>query len=64
MYRIAIPSYNRLEQLGQKTLKTLEFHNIDKSIIDIFVANKEQYDLYKNKYPEYNIIIGEKKSLT
>jgi hypothetical protein len=60
MYRIAIPSYNRVEQLGQKTLKTLEFHNIDKSIIDIFVANKEQYDLYKNKYPEYNIIIGEK----
>ena len=60
MYRIAIPSYNRVEQLGQKTLKTLEHSNIDKSIIDIFVANEEQYDLYKNKYPDYNIIIGEK----
>jgi len=60
MYRIAIPSYNRVEGLGQKTLKTLEFHNIDKSIIDIFVANQEQYDLYKSKYPDYNIVIGEK----
>jgi len=60
MYRIAIPSYNRVEGLGQKTLKTLEKHGIDKSIIDIFVANQEQYDLYKNNYPDYNIIIGEK----
>ena len=59
-YRIAVPSYNRVDGLGQKTLKTLEFHNIDKSIIDIFVADKEQYDLYKSKYPDYNIIIGEK----
>ena len=59
-YRIAIPSYNRVEGLGQKTLKTLEKHGIDKSIIDIFVANQEQYDLYKNNYPDYNIIIGEK----
>ena len=59
MYRIAIPSYNRAEQLGKKTLNTLESHGIDKSIIDIFVANKEQYELYKNMYPDYNIIIGE-----
>lgn len=59
-YRICIPSYKRHIELGEKTLKTLEKFNIDKSIIDIFVANQEEYDLYKPLYPEYNIIIGVK----
>lgn len=57
-YRIAIPSYNRVEGLGKKTLATLEKHNIPKDIIDIFVANKSQYDEYNKVYPEYKIIIG------
>ena len=57
-YRICIPSYKRHKELGEKTLKTLEKFKIDKSIIDIFVANQEEYDLYKPLYPEYNIIIG------
>lgn len=57
-YRIGIPSYNRVQELGLKTLKTLSDHSIPIDIIDIFVANEEQYDLYKNEYPNYNIVIG------
>tara|TARA_R110001592_G_C12919291_1_gene728367 strand:- start:58 stop:834 length:777 start_codon:yes stop_codon:yes gene_type:complete len=57
-YRIAIATYNRVEGLGKKTLSTLNTHNISKDIIDIFVADKSQYDKYKQVYPEYNIIIG------
>tara|TARA_R110002096_G_scaffold179662_1_gene356674 strand:- start:278 stop:1033 length:756 start_codon:yes stop_codon:yes gene_type:complete len=59
-YRIAIPSYNRVDELGMKTLKLLEKHGFEKDIIDIFVANQEEYDKYKEKYKEYNIVIGEK----
>ena len=59
-YRIAIPSYNRVDELGNKTLTLLEKHGFEKDIIDIFVANQEEYDKYKEKYKEYNIVIGEK----
>lgn len=59
-YRIAIPSYNRVDELGAKTLKLLEYHGFEKDLIDIFVANQEEYDKYKEKYKDYNIVIGEK----
>ena len=55
-YRVAIPSLNRVKELGEKTLKTLDKHGISKDIIDIFVANEEQEVMYKEAYPEYNII--------
>ena len=57
IYRIAIPTYQRYEGL-KKTLNTLERNNIDKSIIDIFVNSKEEYEIYKPLYEDYNIIIG------
>ena len=59
--KIAIPSYNRVETLGNKTLNFLTtmrgFHHED---ITIFVADLEQYTLYNAYYPSYNIIIGQK----
>lgn len=58
-FRVAIPTYKRHKTLGDKTLKTLENHNIPKNIIDIFVNNQEEYELYKPLYSEYNIIVGE-----
>ena len=58
-FRIAIPTYKRYIELGEKTLNTLEKYNIDKSIIDIFVNNQFEYDIYKPLYPDYNLIIGE-----
>ena len=56
IYRIAIPTYQRYEGL-KKTLNTLKRNNIDKSIIDIFVNSKEEYEIYKPLYENYNIII-------
>ena len=62
-YIIVIPSYNRPELIQQKTLSLLKKHTIKSSHIVIFVANREQYDLYKSKIPKqlYNkLIIGVK----
>lgn len=61
--RIAIPSYQRSDQLKSKTLRVLEKHKIDPSMVDIFVANDDE----KAKYTEalkddiyQNIIVGER----
>jgi len=56
-YVIAIPSYDRVEMLQNKTLSYLEKQNINKDNIYIFVANEEEY--LKYQYINYNIIIGE-----
>ena len=60
---VAIPSYNRAEELKKYTLSTILNKNIDPACIDIFVANQQQYDFYKDTIPNdmYNeIIITEK----
>ena len=62
-YIIVIPSYNRPELIQKKTLALLNKHNIDSTLINIFVSDKEQYDLYKDKIPSSlynNLIIGVK----
>jgi hypothetical protein len=60
-YVIAIPTYNRPEQVTEKTLTTLFNGGINKNKIYLFVANKQQEKLYeqivpKNMYKE--IIVG------
>ena len=60
---VAIPSYNRVNELIKKTLSTLKDGGIAKKHIYIFVANKEQYDLYEASVPKtmyHKIIIGKK----
>ena len=60
-YIIVIPSYNRPEMIQSKTLSLLHQHNIPAKKINIFVADKHQAILYKNKIPKhlYNeLIIG------
>lgn len=44
---IAIPSYNRVETLKEKTLSVLKEYGIPKSKIHVFVANSEEEELYK-----------------
>jgi hypothetical protein len=44
---IAIPSYNRVKTLKEKTLKVLQEHGIPTSKIYVFVANEEQKELYE-----------------
>jgi len=59
--RIAVPSYNRVSIFKTKTLKVLIDNGVDIKDIHLFVANQEQYDLYKPEMPEdLKIIIGEK----
>ena len=60
-YVIAIPTYNRVNEVITKTLATLKDGNIDKHKIYLFVADKSQYNLYHQHVPNnlYNkIIIG------
>jgi hypothetical protein len=59
MYHIAIPSYNRSEVIGSKSLATLEKYNIPKDKITIFVV-REQFVAYKKACPGYQIVIGVK----
>jgi hypothetical protein len=64
-YIIAIPSYKRHIMLKDKTLKILQRYKITSDIIFIFVANKDEYKLYKKTIPStlYNRIIIGKKGL-
>lgn len=60
MIRIAIPSYKRADTLNEKTLNYLiNDCKIDESIIDVFVANKEELLEYKKTIlHDVNIILG------
>lgn len=46
-YEVAIPSYQRAEQLKDKTLQVLLKHKISPDVVTIFVANEEQFWEYK-----------------
>jgi len=56
MYRIAIPTYKRSSCVH--TLNYLKKENVPIDLITLFVADKEEYDLYFAKCPEYKIVIG------
>lgn len=62
MYRIAIPSYKRSHIIKDKTLRMLVVkHRINPTVIDIFVANEEERELYEKNVPKNyydNIIVG------
>lgn len=59
-YVIAIPSYKRAETLKNKTLRILQEQKIPKNKIFIFVADKDEYKIYKKTLPKYynKIVIG------
>ena len=56
MYKVAIPTYKRSSRVN--TLNYLKKENVPLDLITVFVADKEEYDLYFAKYPEYKIVIG------
>jgi hypothetical protein len=64
-YVICIPSYKRANFCNEKTLATLHKHKIDIKKIYVYVANKEDYDIYKETLnPElYNKLLIGKKGL-
>lgn len=52
---IVIPTYKRY---NIKTITLLEKEGFTKDEITIYVANQEEYDIYKQNYPDYTIVIG------
>lgn len=64
-YVVAIPSYKRAEILKEKTLAVLHKYGIEPERIYVFVADKEEEEIYKNTLPEkqYNKIVVAKKGL-
>jgi hypothetical protein len=64
-YIVCIPSYKRAEVCKDKTLNTLHKQKIDPKKIYVYVANKEDYDLYKETLDPktYNRLIIGKKGL-
>jgi len=62
-YVICIPSYKRAEICNEKTLAMLKKNHIQKSLINVYVANQEEYDEYRKILDPslYNrLIIGKK----
>jgi hypothetical protein len=62
-YIIVIPSYNRADLLNRKTLKVLNEYHIPRDVIYVFVANKEEEEIYKKTLnPDYygHLIVGVK----
>lgn len=65
MYVICIPSYKRATVCNEKTLAMLHKHKISKQHIYVYVANNEEYNIYKNILNKdfYNKLIIGKKGL-
>lgn len=60
-YVVAVPTYNRPEEVTNKTLQTLKEGGVIKSRVYLFVANKQQEKLYEDSVPKtlYNkIVVG------
>tara|TARA_R100000773_G_C4207184_1_gene107732 strand:+ start:460 stop:1191 length:732 start_codon:yes stop_codon:yes gene_type:complete len=59
--KICIPSYERYETINDKSIGLLLNYGFFPEEIDLFVANKEQYDKYKSVvHKDINIIIAVK----
>lgn len=60
-YVVCIPSYKRSDVCKEKTLSTLKRHNIPSKKVYVFVANKEEYEVYKKAIPSnlyHKLIVG------
>ena len=64
-YIVCIPSYKREKVCNEKTLSTLHKHKIDPKKIYVYVANEEDYEIYKNHLNSklYNKLVIGKKGL-
>jgi len=53
VYKIAIPSYKRPEIFRDKTLALLQKYKIPKEKIYIFLADRQEREIYKKVIPDY-----------
>ncbi len=57
--QIAIPTFNRFNTIGSKTLSFLNtMDGVTLNNITIFVADETEYMKYTHRYPDYHIVIG------
>ena len=65
-YVVAIPTYKRYDEVTKKTLPTLKRGGVPKDKIHVFVANKTEEKLYKEKMDPntYGKIVVGKKGIT
>ena len=62
-YIVCIPSYKRALVCKERTLNALHKNNIDPKKIYVYVANKEDYELYKTTLDPktyHKLVIGKK----
>jgi len=62
-YVVAIPSYQRADEITKKTLKTLKEGGVDKNKIYVFVANKQEEKKYRDTMDRntyHKIVVGQK----
>jgi hypothetical protein len=62
-YVVCVPSYKRPHICNDRTLKTLHNNKISASKINVYVANKEEYDIYEktlDKKLYHSLIVGKK----
>ena len=62
-YVVAIPSYQRSDEITKKTLKTLKEGGVDKKKIYVFVANKQEEKKYRDTMDRdtyHKIVVGQK----
>jgi len=64
-YVVCIPTYKRAKGCNDKTLATLHKHSIDPALIYVYVANQEEYAIYKEILSPvlYNSLIVGKEGL-
>jgi hypothetical protein len=65
-YVVAIPSYNRVQKLAEKTLATLKRGGVPRSCIHVFVANEAEHKAYAEGLPKdlYGKIVVGVKGIT
>ena len=62
-YFIVIPSYNRIDQIQEKTLKLLKNHKIDMDKVYVF-TDPSEYKLYKKELKKWKVnVIKSKDSI-
>jgi hypothetical protein len=62
-YKICIPTYRRSNVIKEFAFKWLDIYKIDYNIVYLFVSDKIDYDDYKEKYPNMNIILTNTKNI-
>jgi hypothetical protein len=60
-YKIAIPTHRRSNTIGDLTLKLLE--EFEPTDIYLFISDVEDFGLYLEKYPQYNLVLTDTKNV-